>query len=227
MPALRKLDIPSHAKVNRAIRGKKYVVPDCKVYSEFDAGNGKTERLPVSGPCKQAPYNADGSVNTNFRSKWWETCTHGAPAQEELDALGYTGPAAYYDKGYRTRYVDEFEKQADGSLIVTGRQEVRQLVIMPRIEQVSASKRNNSGSGPAAAELFGAKKPEEFGIAPFCEYWDCFSQDITKYANGYFCSEGHSKLVFADEEFIVLAIGDGDGARKRRREQLREMTVGR
>ncbi|HXJ66536.1 MAG TPA: hypothetical protein VNN79_22480 [Actinomycetota bacterium] len=219
---LKKLDIPSRAKSGRSIRGKKYIVPDCKVYETY-----RGETIPVTGPCKQPPVTTDSAWNTNYRDKWWETCTHGAPTREELDALGWTGPVSYFDKGYEDSTSDQFEKQPDGSLVVKGQVTTRKIVIRPRIEQVSASIRNNSGSGPAAAELYGARAPELFGIAPFCEYWDCFSQDLRDFPNGRFCSDAHSKLVFADENFKILAVGDGSGARTRRAEQLRELVVGR
>lgn len=103
--------------------------------------------------------------------------------------------------------------------IKKGDQEVRR----PNLTQVALNIRVNSGQGVESAKRRGRKMPEEMGLAPFCQYLDCWSQNI-KFKNaeyGDYCTEDQLKMVMVDVNEVTLEVLN----EKKRRRQLAQLAT--
>lgn len=110
-----------------------------------------------------------------------------------------------------------------GEKLITGEKTKLVLEESPNFTQIPMGKRYDNGNAFRIARELGMKMPEELGFAPFCQYRDCWSQDLkVKTAMyGSYCSEAHAKLVMAEELEIFLDVTD----EKRRAQQLAGINV--
>lgn len=125
------------------------------------------------------------------------------------------------------------EPDEEGRRTVLGVDEKVHWETRPNLTQVAVSVRVNSGNAVERAQRKGNIFPEDLrcpeyphGIAPFCEFRECMSQDI-KYITPYgnFCDEMQAKLVQADFHGTVLEIGFDQKSAEKRRRQLAEIRV--
>lgn len=87
----------------------------------------------------------------------------------------------------------------------------------PHLKQVAFEMKINSNSGLDRAIRKGGRLPEDVGLKPYCQYRDCWSQDV-KYKTrwGDYCSRDHAALVILrEEEQVVWAPFDEDSRRRR------------
>jgi hypothetical protein len=114
--------------------------------------------------------------------------------------------------------VVEDDPDTPGQRIVTGEKTKLVYTETPNFTQVAVDVRMDAGNGYRIARECGFKEPQELGFSPFCQYRDCWKQDLpiktTQY--GSYCSEIHAKLIKARMlEILLDATSD-----KRREEQL-------
>jgi hypothetical protein len=152
---------------------------------------------PDCAPCTEGPHAAD----------WFRTCPH--------DPYFHTQDAP--------EVVEEREPQPDGTYVVTERKTVYRVRRMPNLRQIPHSTRH-LGFALRKKLRKGFAFPEQLGIAPFCQFGDCWSQDIPERwrgtVHGDYCSEDHARVMSAQHESVPLEIGDEPGARAKRERQL-------
>lgn len=138
--------------------------------------------------------------------QWWNTCTHGP-----------------YTSTVERRNVKTLtEDMEDGTRRVTGKEEIRFEVETPNLVQVPLSLRVNSGRSIDNKKALGYLMPEDLGFASFCQFVDCWSQEIThRTAYGNYCCEWQAKTIAADENEDKLEILDA----KKRQRQLAQVAV--
>lgn len=93
------------------------------------------------------------------------------------------------------------------------------------LRQVAVEMKVNSQTGLERAFRKGARLPEDVGLKPFCQYRDCWSQNIKfKTRWGDYCSREHAALIILrEEEQVVWAPFDEDS--KRRRQQISNVVL--
>lgn len=97
----------------------------------------------------------------------------------------------------------------------------------PNLTQITLSDRVNSGVGLALYSVVGYVLPEVIGVAPFCQFRDCWAQDIKirHEIYGDYCSETQAKLIAADIDGIRLEVMTHDYALEKRKKQLAAINV--
>jgi hypothetical protein len=126
------------------------------------------------------------------------------------------------ERPVRTPVVED-DPDVPGQKIVTGEKTKLVYTETPNFTQVTVDVRVDAGNGFRIARECGFKLPEEMGFAPFCQYRDCWKQDlpVKTSQHGSYCSEIHAKLVIAHMlEILLDATSD-----KRREEQLARISV--
>lgn len=151
-------------------------------------------------PCTEGPHRAD----------WFATCPHDP----------------YFHEQEMPEIREDREFQEDGTYIVTNRETVWRMRRIPNLRQVPGSPRH-LGFSISKARSRGWRFPEELGVAPFCQYQDCWSQDLpdrwVSEDYGVFCSEQHATNTLAQRLKVTLEVGDEPAARSKRREQLAKL----
>ena len=198
---LKKLNLTGRSMDSANLRARKVAKPECHVPVEIW---GKTEY--TTGPCQQAAAH-----DTALRYTWYLTCTHG-PVQ---DAEGNPIPEhlrSYYEEGQ----VIEKKPITNSEGVIERWEERTRNTTQLRIGQVVLS--DHTGGRESVQEMIrkGIKDVSEFGIAPFCEYYNCYRQDVRQFSNGTFCSPYHAKMVKARETGVILALGGWDSGGPRR-----------
>lgn len=137
----------------------------------------------------------------------------------------------WWDKCEHSPYVESTEVSEDipeivteeGVKIVKSRKTRIRVNELYRLVQIPVGTRHDSGRSVEKARNEGRKFPEEIGLAPFCEYIDCWSQDlkVNSPVYGRYCSSIHARLAAANEIGIVIDVFD----MKRRAEQLASINV--
>lgn len=176
---LKTLGLPTNPETRQGNRTVKLARPICQSVIE----NGVTTFLG----CEDA---------TIITSAWWEKCPHN-PYESTItmrSATTKTEPVTMEDGTVRHKVV--------GTEVMTWEEQ------RPNFMQVANSRRINSGR---AVEHFrtrlGWKHADEVGYAPFCQFSDCWSQDIKfRTSHGDYCSENQAKLIAADENEDQLEI---------------------
>lgn len=195
--SLRRFGLPSRPEIGSAQRTIKMQRPVCNEQTMAALGRPETEAC-------QAKHN--------FVPRWWEKCTHGPyfsyaerPVNEPiLEAI-----------------VDE-QGNDTGRFKILGRKEELYLEEVPNLVQVAVSARVNSGLGYHDALAKGFRLPEECGIAPFCDYRDCWSQDVIVHSQwGNYCSEPQARYVGANEDETLLLHTDA----RRQRSQIAKVAL--
>jgi hypothetical protein len=160
---------------------------------------------PICGICAPSDMNA--------APRWWETCNHEAYVGQRAETL--TIPV----------YEDSLDDagQPTGERIITGENSTTTARPFPNLVAVSRTPRLDSGLGVEKGRRRGFILPEELecaaypnGIEPFCQYAQCFSQELSKFRNGDYCSEDHAARAYDDEVGKPAEVYD----RPRRMEQL-------
>ena len=128
---------------------------------------------------------------------WWARCPHDP----------YVGERG--EKIEDPSYEDEIENGEVVGRVLVGKTEKTILRPYPNFVGVAQSRRLNSNQGPYyKIELYGFIHPEDLkgskafpdGVAPCCEFINCFWQDdLVEYASGTFCSELEAILVYENE----------------------------
>ena len=138
--------------------------------------------MPVCSTCQH------GKVPDN----WAERCPH--------DPY-YATTAIPHEEPPPVEEILDPEGKGTGRFKITGEPEVwyeykKEL----NFTQVPFNIRIDSRRGVQMGQAGGFKFVEDFGVAPFCQYRGCWSQELTvrhpQYGN--YCSEMHAKLVVAD-----------------------------
>jgi hypothetical protein len=152
---------------------------------------------PQCRVCTEGPHAAD----------WFRTCPHDP----------------YFHAQEVPEVVEEREPQPDGTYLVTDRKTVVRVRRMPNLRQVPHSPRH-LGYALRNKLLKGFALPEQLGILPFCQFGDCWSQDLPErwrgVVHGDYCSEAHAKVMAAQHESVSLEIGEDPGPRAKRADQL-------
>ncbi len=212
---LKKLNLIGKPMDASALRSVKVVKPECHVPVQ----TLNTTQF-TTGPCQQAVAHNPAKAHT-----WYLTCKHGP----KVDSQGQPIPEnmrCYYEQNIRK---EETPIVGDDG-IITGWDTSPRWEANLRIHQVALS--NHTGGLAAYEEMLrkGCKPIADFGVAPFCEYYNCFEQDnLTKFKNGLFCSSNHARMVKARETSTVLCKplpteNTGLGV-QRRREQMQAIDV--
>lgn len=142
---------------------------------------------------------------------WWLRCEHNP----------------YFSLTRRVEQVPTFGAPNErGERTITGYDNREVFVEAPNLTQVSLTPRHNNGGGPGEAQAFkGYKFPQEVGLAPYCQFMDCWSHDI-KFTTrvGDFCEAWQAQLVAADVQGTVLEAGAANlpGSIEKRRKQLHD-----
>jgi len=191
---LRDLKRPSRSDLGAGGRMVKLFRAECQT-------NRKTGFIGCQDPTKVHP-------------NWRETCPHD-PYFRDVER-----------KEIRTKYEDELvDGKPTGRRLVTGTETVVWHERIPNLVQAALSVRINNGMGPTWHLERDSIKPEDHPNdphKPFCEYRDCFSQDLKYHTpHGNYCSEMQAKIVMADELEKRLEIVNP----QKRREQLAAISV--
>lgn len=140
---------------------------------------------------------------------WWDRCPH--EPYESLRRLPET----------KTEYIDEIgdDGKPTGRRVVGETTTKNVVVPWPNFTGVAKGRRYNNNHGPEDKMLwYGFIPPEDLrseafpnGIAPCCEFRDCYWQDDLKvYANGTFCREIEAILVYENEVGTVPEVNNQD-----------------
>ncbi len=120
----------------------------------------------------------------NVRPRWWETCEH----------------SPYQTHSERPETTPTLDTLDDGTVVKTGEQTRIVYETGWNLVQIKLSERVNSGRGIERARAKGMLLPEEKGLSPFCQYFDCWSQDIRyRTAHGDYCNERQAKEIALEE----------------------------
>lgn len=124
----------------------------------------------------------------NLPSDWWRLCL----------SRGHDPYISVVERTERKPKLSEPDEQ--GRRQVEGHEEVVWYEEHPNLAEVVVNIRVNSGQGVEKARRKGFVLPEERGLAPFCQYWGCWSQDIKVRSGrfGDYCSDAQARVVAAD-----------------------------
>lgn len=134
---------------------------------------------------------------------WWNRCTHDP----------YVG-----EKGFPEQ-IKEYQDDPSGGRVLIKSDVKVVLRPWPNFVKVAQGRRYNNGTGPAdKMQWYGYIKPEDLrspaypnGIAPTCEYRECFWQeDLKVYESGTFCQEREAILVYENERGTVTEVNNSD-----------------
>lgn len=203
---------------DHGLHGIKLVVPKCQVPIVV---HGRTEW--TSGPCTSLPTR---------KRDWYKTCPHGPEfvLEEQEDGTKTKTPIPEELRPYyETKIYIQKTPILDENGNIKEWEETTKYDAILRIEERADDIRIRSGRAVRITLAQGAKWPAEFGIAPFCELHGCFSQDLTKFRNGLYCSDLHAAFVYARQTGVMLPLGGFDGSwpqatsSMKRREVLTEL----
>ena len=217
MGGMKRLNLTGRS-MDLAFRGRKVVKPECRVPVEIW---GKTEY--TTGPCQQA-----AAFDTGLRYTWYLTCTHGPTHDSDGNEIPeHLRP--YYEENIKV----EKKPVPDANGVIKWEE---RFVNTSALRIVPLAISEHTGGRASVEEMIrkGVKDVSEFGIAPFCELYSCYRQDVREYplARGLFCSDYHAKIVKARETGVILALGGFDSAwpipvsSRKRAEQLAAIDVG-
>jgi hypothetical protein len=155
---------------------------------------------------------------------WYLFCPHNPPAEGDTTTYrNQAGGNPYVTRSETAVKTRDIEVQPDGTRLIKGVIETLVEVETDNITQVPYEMRSDSGKGVQMAQAGGCLLPEKLGIAPFCQYRECWSQEI-KVRNpqfGDYCSPEHARLSIANILGTTLEILDND----RRQAQLMEIAI--
>lgn len=195
-PKLRRFPGSKNFRRTSGHRRVKMVRPIC------DAAKMVVLGLPTGDACQDPE---------KYRDEWWKTCTHNpyfslTKRQESQPIFGPPNAAGEREVlSHSTREV---------------------YVERPNLVQVSLTMRHNHAWGPADAILRkGFVTVETLGIAPYCEYQDCWAHDPKfNTRHGNFCESWQAQIVAADAQGKILEVGAPNlpGSQEKRQRQLHE-----
>ena len=130
---------------------------------------------------------------------WWRDCPHDPYTHFEL----------------RDEVKTEYRTLENGERIVASKEVTQIERPWPNFRQVPATSRHGGllvETGHIAKrkfQQFGWIPPEDIrspafpnGLAPFCQFRECFSQDIKRYVSGWFCQELEAILCYEDQTYV-------------------------
>lgn len=169
--------------------------------------------VKMARPVCVTTTDSDGNITftgcqdpTKIRAGWWESCTH--EPYFSLRAMRETKP--------------QYETLPDGRQKLVGEETVIWHEKHANLAQIPVSQRINNGRAIEHYRTLGFKFPEEIGFAPFCQFNDCWSQNLKfRGSHGDYCSEMQAKLIAADENEDKLEILNP----KKRKRQLAALSV--
>lgn len=136
---------------------------------------------------------------------WWDRCEHDPYVGEKGEFISVP--------------VYEDDPEIPGARILVKRNERTVLRPFPNFVGVAKGRRYNNGRGPEDKSLwYGYIDPKDLrspaypnGIAPLCEYLNCFWQEGLKtYESGTFCQEREAILVYENERGTIPEVNNQD-----------------
>lgn len=131
--------------------------------------------------------------------RWYDACPH----------------QPYVGERGETTTVNTYENDDEGGRVVTGAETKTVLRPWPNLVKIPLIQRISSGRGPEYKRVFdGFIAPEELrceaypeGIAPMCEFRECFWQeDLKEYSTGRFCQEAEAVIAYEDSKGIAQEV---------------------
>jgi hypothetical protein len=189
--------LPAGATKSVAYRTVKLVAPQCRLLLGTNTDSKGRTVHEWRSPCTEGPHTPD----------WFRTCPHDP----------------YFHEQEVPEVVEDREPQPDGTYIITNRRVVPRVRRMPNLRQVPHSPRH-LGFALRKKLRKGWAMPEQLGILPFCQFMDCWSQDLPEEwrdtTHGDYCSREHAIEMAAQMEQVNLHVADGPDGRARRQRQL-------
>ena len=152
----------------------------------------------------------------NIHAGWWDSCER-------------KGHRPYYTPVTQTRRTPKFKQgeQAHEQVLIGYEEEIVTVSWEPNLKQISRNERINSDAGPEMYRAIGYRMPEELGVAPFCEYRECWAQDnLVRTEYGVFCSKDQARMVGAEVQGVRLEIfTQTPEGQSKREKQLREIAL--
>jgi hypothetical protein len=137
---------------------------------------------------------------------WWKKCPHDPYIGEKGEVIR------------EHTYADELDDSGEViGRVITGSTQRTVLRPWPNLVPVAFTKRLESGRGPEyKQELFGFIWPQDLrcdaypvGIAPMCEFRECFYQDeLVTYNTGTFCQESEAVVIYEDTAGTVVEVAN-------------------
>jgi hypothetical protein len=195
-PGLRRFPGPKALRATSGHRRIKMARPVCDIAKMRALG------LPDQDCCMDAEKRTH---------RWWLDCPHNP----------------YFTMEKRTESLPEFgppNERGEREIIRT--QSRTYYIERPNLVQVSLTRRHHWANGPQVMRNErGYRFTHEIGIAPYCEYSDCWSHDLkyqTKYGN--FCDPTQAQIVAADYRQKTLEVGAPNlpGSMEKRESQLQD-----
>lgn len=140
-----------------------------------------------------------------WKPNWFETCTHDPYFSRQ--SITVPGEEIYEP------ILDENGAPTGRERFVSRAEDTRESRRMPNTRQMPVTARHATalGSLESVWRNKGRKRPEEVGIAPYCEMRDCWvNTDLIEYRSGTFCGEEHARLVGADQQRKHLDVFNGE-----------------
>jgi hypothetical protein len=208
---------------------EKFVCPECGKEFANAAGLGGHARTHISHSAAPAPDEVNRSPRVKGAVRQYGQRRMGMRAlkmirpicqecQSQDDAPGWWYRCI--DKGHQPYFSadrEDFktkrktERDEDGDLVITG--EVKVPIIIqggPNLAQVLLTGRHNADQHTAMRKARGKgfREPQELGLDPFCDAFNCWSQDdLQDYEGlGRYCSKDQAKAVAADQRHIKLEV---------------------
>lgn len=173
----------------------------------FGLGNDGSSQTYGIRVIKMSPPRCKVCTDGLHRNDWYASCPHDP----------------YFHEQEVPEVKEIREDQGDGTYIVTDRKEVIRVRQMPNLVQVPRSNRHATQFEKKRRK--GWRLPEEIGVAPFCQFLGCWSQDIQFRSTFYgdYCSQTHALIPMADAMKKVLEVPNSSEGRNKRRSQLGEL----
>jgi len=151
--------------------------------------------MPVCPESQSEDGSSQSGCETSVGGAWWVECE-----KRGHDPYHQAKPVSH-----RTPVVRE---QEDGRQLIVGYDEEIELVRSPRVIQVPAGVRSNSGWWPDNKRFFhGYKFPHELGYKDMCEFRNCYDPNVRfKTKAGNYCNEEQAKMMAADLRHINLEV---------------------
>jgi len=151
--------------------------------------------MPVCPESQSDDASGGSGCETTVGGAWWIECEkRGHDPYHQAKVVPHRAPIV--------------REQEDGRQLIVGYDEQVELIRTPRVTQVPAGVRSNSGYLPDRKRFWhGYKMPHELGYKDMCEFRNCYNPNI-KYRTkaGDFCDEMQAKMMLADTRHINLEV---------------------
>lgn len=186
-----------------AIKVRKMIAPVCRVLIGSGTDDKGRSIYDYRKPCTDGPHPHN----------WYETCPHDP----------------YFHEQEMPEVEEVREDQPDGTYVVRGRTVVQKVKRVPNLRQVPNAPRHAVFGELRKQRAKGWKFPEELGVAEFCMFMDCWSQNlpqrwVSEVGFGSFCSADHALPLLAQQRNKILEVPVDSASATKRQNQLNDLT---